>query len=52
MIVLGINEFTDEGRGSNSWVISGNYTKSGKPLIANDPHLESAIPLEWHQVKI
>ncbi len=27
--------------GSNAWVIHGNHTKSGKPLLANDPHLSS-----------
>src|SRR5205085_8456018 len=25
--------------GSNSWVVSGAHTRSGKPLLANDPHL-------------
>ncbi|UUT36622.1 penicillin acylase family protein [Microbacterium elymi] len=28
-----------EGIGSNSWVVSGDLTASGKPLLANDPHL-------------
>ena len=32
------------GKGSNSWVIGGKHTQSGHPLIANDPHLDSAIP--------
>lgn len=31
-------------RGSNAWVIHGNYTKSGKPILANDPHLPHIIP--------
>jgi penicillin G amidase len=31
-------------RGSNSWVISGKHTKSGKPILANDPHLPNSIP--------
>jgi penicillin amidase len=38
-----------EASASNSWVISGNLTKSGKPILANDPHLEVTIPSEWYQ---
>lgn len=30
--------FTDHPFGSNNWVIGGAITKSGKPLLANDPH--------------
>jgi len=30
--------------GSNAWVVHGNYTKSGKPILANDPHLPHTIP--------
>jgi len=36
------------GRGSNSWVIHGKHTKSGKPIVANDPHLDNAIPSIWY----
>jgi penicillin amidase len=32
------------GSGSNAWVIGGNHTKNGKPILANDPHLASLIP--------
>ncbi|MEV0622849.1 penicillin acylase family protein [Nonomuraea sp. NPDC050404] len=38
-----------DGIGSNSWVISGEYTKSGKPLLANDPHLSAQMPSVWYQ---
>ncbi|MFI7707072.1 penicillin acylase family protein [Nonomuraea sp. NPDC049480] len=38
-----------EGVGSNSWVISGDHTKSGKPLLANDPHLSPQLPSVWYQ---
>ncbi|ACS86830.1 penicillin acylase family protein [Musicola paradisiaca] len=30
--------------GSNNWVLSGKYTKSGKPLLANDPHFQTSSP--------
>ena len=38
-----------EGVGSNSWVVSGDLTKSGKPLLANDPHLGTRLPGIWYQ---
>lgn len=36
--------------GSNSWVVSGEHTASGKPLLANDPHLGPALPSVWYQM--
>ena len=39
-----------EGIGSNSWVVSGEYTTTGKPLLANDPHLSSSMPSIWTQI--
>ena len=39
-----------EGIGSNSWVVSGEHTASGKPLLANDPHLSAQMPSVWYQV--
>jgi penicillin amidase len=30
--------------GSNAWVIGGEHTDKGKPLLANDPHLGLFIP--------
>ncbi|GII93122.1 penicillin acylase family protein [Sinosporangium siamense] len=39
-----------EGLGSNSWVVSGRHTASGKPLLANDPHLGASMPSVWYQV--
>ncbi|GAA3200875.1 penicillin acylase family protein [Microbacterium terregens] len=39
-----------EGIGSNSWVVSGDLTETGMPLLANDPHLGAALPSVWHQV--
>ncbi|GAA2796871.1 penicillin acylase family protein [Streptomyces showdoensis] len=38
------------GIGSNSWVVSGKYTTSGKPLLANDPHLAPMLPSLWYQM--
>jgi len=41
-----------DGIGSNSWVVSGKYTASGKPLLANDPHLSISAPGIWSQVAL
>jgi penicillin amidase len=38
--------------GSNAWAISGRHTASGKPILANDPHLEFGIPSTWYQVHL
>ena len=35
------------GVGSNNWVVSGDRTQSGKPILANDPHLGFAMPSVW-----
>jgi len=37
------------GVGSNSWVVSGEFTESGAPLVANDPHLSLLAPPVWYQ---
>ncbi|MGW2564346.1 penicillin acylase family protein [Streptomyces sp. NPDC001514] len=38
------------GIGSNSWVVSGALTTTGKPLLANDPHLAPQLPSLWSQM--
>ncbi|MBP0460500.1 penicillin acylase family protein [Streptomyces montanisoli] len=38
------------GVGSNSWVVSGKLTTTGKPLLANDPHLSPNLPSIWYQM--
>jgi penicillin amidase len=37
---------------SNSWVVSGAHTQSGKPMLANDPHLALQIPSVWYEVHL
>jgi penicillin G amidase len=37
---------------SNNWVVSGKRTVSGKPLLANDPHIPAAAPGVWHLVEL
>ncbi len=36
------------GYGSNNWVVSGKRTKSGMPMLANDPHLGLSTPAIWY----
>lgn len=36
------------GIGSNNWVVNGTYTASGKPMLANDPHLGFNMPSIWY----
>ncbi len=41
-----------EGIGSNNWVVHGDATVSGKPLLANDPHLALNTPALWYFAKL
>ncbi len=41
-----------EGVGSNNWVVAGSHTESGKPLLANDPHLKLTTPALWYFARI
>ncbi len=39
-----------EGIGSNSWVVDGDHSSTGQPLLANDPHLSTSVPGIWMQM--
>ena len=41
-----------EGVGSNSWVLAGSRTSTGKPLLASDPHLKLSSPALWYFARI
>ncbi len=38
--------------GSNAWAVSGKRTASGKPILANDPHLDFDLPSTWYMVHL
>ncbi|MHB9286041.1 penicillin acylase family protein [Halobacteriales archaeon Cl-PHB] len=38
------------GLGSNNWLVSGNHTESGDPILANDPHLTLTAPPIWYEM--
>jgi len=40
------------GIGSNNWAVSGKKTKSGKPILCNDPHLSLTLPSIWYMLQI
>jgi penicillin amidase len=37
-----------EAIGSNNWVVDGTMTATGKPMLANDPHLSARLPSTWY----
>lgn len=37
---------------SNNWVVAGSRTRSGKPLLANDPHLGLSCPGIWFPLRL
>jgi penicillin amidase len=38
------------GSGSNNWAIAPTRTKTGRPILANDPHLDASLPSHWYLV--
>lgn len=40
------------GQGSNSWIVGGEHTASGGPILANDPHLSLMSPPIWYEVAL
>ena len=41
-----------QAEGSNSWVVGGSRTVSGRPLLANDPHLALSTPSVWYFARL
>jgi penicillin amidase len=39
-----------DGLGSNAWVVDGEHSTTGKPILANDPHLGVSMPGIWYQM--
>ncbi len=44
--------YADSLAASNNWVVNGKHTASGKPLLANDPHLAPSAPSIWYMVHL
>ena len=41
-----------DGVGSNNWAVSGSKSATGKPILANDPHLGLSLPSVWYEIAI
>lgn len=46
--LLALTPGSDDSIGSNSWVVSGERSETGKPILANDPHLGLQTPALWY----
>ena len=44
--------FTGAAGGSNAWAVAGSKTASGRPIVANDSHLEAALPPHWYLARL
>ena len=42
----------DRQIGSNEWAVTGAYTKDGRPLVANDPHLSLGLPSNFYDLQL
>lgn len=42
----------DRDNGSNNWAVRGSKTKSGAPILCNDPHLGLNLPSLWYELQI
>jgi len=48
-----LGRLTGIGQGaSNEWVVAGSRTVTGKPILANDPHLELGAPILWYLARV
>lgn len=47
-----IGLYAEDSAASNNWVVSGKLTVSGKPLLANDPHLSASAPSIWYMAHL
>lgn len=48
MVAKRLHFFSDSS-GSNNWVVGGEKSATGQPLLANDPHLDAMMPSIWYE---
>ena len=51
-LVVVKEEKPDRENGSNNWAVSGKKTKSGAPILCNDPHLGLNLPSLWFEMQL
>ncbi|MEN9525856.1 MAG: hypothetical protein RLZZ256_1240, partial [Bacteroidota bacterium] len=51
-VLSGEKHAPDPSNGSNNWVLAGSKTRSGAPILCNDPHLELSLPSIWYEMQL
>lgn len=51
-IAVAEEEKPDKDNGSNNWAVSGAKTKTGAPILCNDPHLGLNLPSLWFEMQL
>ncbi len=51
-IIQQTNPKPELDNGSNNWAVSGSKTKTGNPMLANDPHLQLNLPSVWYALQL
>jgi len=51
-VLAALPEAAEPRLASNVWAVAGSRTASGKPLLANDPHLGFQIPVMWYLMSV
>jgi len=49
---LATSDETVKGKGSNNWALAGTRTRSGNPILCNDPHLALNLPSIWYEIQL
>lgn len=47
-----VSEHVAVGGASNNWAVAASRTATGRPLVANDPHLPPNLPPPWYLVHV
>ena len=51
-VAEGETGLSSKDNGSNNWVVAGSKTRSGAPILCNDPHLELSLPSIWYEMQL
>ncbi len=50
--IAAFNDIWKLGGGSNNWAVSAARTRTGRPILANDPHLPGHLPPYWYLAQV
>ncbi len=50
--IMRVVDKPDPDNGSNNWAVDGSKTRTGKPILANDPHLGLNLPSIWYAMQL